>query len=267
MEVEMKNGYVLVAAILMTIAFNLPVSMAEPVVVIPLLSKAKPLGNIITVAKKNGDFTNLRQAINSISDASAENPYLIVIAPGKYQVNATIVMKPYVSITGSGKKTTTLWGNIGSIDARTSAIIRGASNATLSNIKIENKGPASHTTFVTGVINYYNYLDMNHVRVHVFGGSRADYINGVRNMVGSAGGKINDCEIDAIGTDAIGLYLVTGVLVQDSSLLATAYGLYIGSDASGTRVKNTFVRGVDDQRAGTTECRDTYDYDFNDVDC
>jgi len=266
MEVEMKNGYVLVAAILMTIALNLPVSMAEPVVVIPLLSKAKPLGNIITVAKKNGDFTNLRQAINSISDASAENPYLIVIAPGKYQVNSTIIMKPYVSITGSGKKTTTLWGNIGSINATTSAIIRGASNAILSNIKIENKGPASHTTFVTGVINYNNLLDMNHVRVHVFGGSGADNINGVRHM-GSAGGEINDCEIDAIGTNAIGLYLVKGILVQNSSLQATAYGLYIGSDASGTRVKNTFVRGVDDQRASTTECRDTYDYDFNDVDC
>ena len=57
------------------------------VVVIPMSGDdLEPLANIITVAKNNGDFTNPIDAMNSISDASETNPYLIVIAPGVYDI-------------------------------------------------------------------------------------------------------------------------------------------------------------------------------------
>jgi hypothetical protein len=112
---------------------------ADRVVVIPMGS-ASPLQNIVTVAKANGKFTDPVAAVNSITDASATNPYLVLIAPGKYTLTATMVMKPYVDISGSGEYITKLAGAISSTDTATSAIVKGANHATLSNLSISNTG-------------------------------------------------------------------------------------------------------------------------------
>lgn len=82
------------------------------VVVIPLSGDdLEPLANIITVAKNNGDFTNPIDAMNSISDASETNPYLIVIAPGVYDIGTDdLDIKSFVSVAGSGPKITVITG-------------------------------------------------------------------------------------------------------------------------------------------------------------
>ena len=54
--------------------------------------------NIVTVAKANGDFDNVIEALDSITDADVNNPYQVVIAPGTYGLSEQIVMKPFVSI-------------------------------------------------------------------------------------------------------------------------------------------------------------------------
>ena len=72
----------------------------------------KPLKNVITVAKANGKFTDPVAAVNSITDASATNPYLVVIGPGVYTVTSPVVMKPYVDIAGSGENVTKITGAI-----------------------------------------------------------------------------------------------------------------------------------------------------------
>ena len=107
--------------------------------VIPVPSK--PLKNVITVAKGGGKFTNPVAAVNSITDASASNPYLVVIGPGVYTLTQTLVMKEYVDIVGSGENVTKLQGAIStsSPDA-SSAIISGANSATLGSLTVENTG-------------------------------------------------------------------------------------------------------------------------------
>ncbi len=55
---------------------------ANKVVVIPLMGDNPPLKNIVTVARANGKFTDPVAAVNSITDASASNPYLVVIGSG-----------------------------------------------------------------------------------------------------------------------------------------------------------------------------------------
>jgi hypothetical protein len=113
---------------------------ADRVVVIPMGS-ARPLQNIVTVAKANGKFTDPVAAVNSITDASATNPYLVLIAPGQYTLTTTLVMKPYVDITGSGENVTLLTGAISTTNPdATSAIVKGANHATLSNLSISNTG-------------------------------------------------------------------------------------------------------------------------------
>jgi pectin methylesterase-like acyl-CoA thioesterase len=73
------------------------VSAADRVVVLPLNS-AKKIKNVVTVSATGGNFTNPVAAINSITNASAANPYLLQIGPGVYTLTQPLVMKPYVPV-------------------------------------------------------------------------------------------------------------------------------------------------------------------------
>lgn len=121
-------------------------AQTNKIIVIPMSGDdLKPLKNIVTVAKENGDFSNPVTAINAIGTtlpaASASNPYLVFIAPGIYALTETLTMKEYVSIAGSGQKATKLTGSISTsgYDA-SSALVSGANNATISSITLENLG-------------------------------------------------------------------------------------------------------------------------------
>lgn len=56
--------------------------------------------NILTVAKKGGDFTSVKDAVDSIADNSSSNRYIVQVGPGIFTED-TITMKEYVSILGS----------------------------------------------------------------------------------------------------------------------------------------------------------------------
>ncbi len=121
-----------------------PVS-ADKVVVIPLFS-AKRLGNIVTVAKSGGDFTDPVAAVNSITNAESSNPYSVFIGPGSYTLTSTLLMKNHVSIMGSGKDVTTLKGTISSdSEDASSAIVATANTGTLSDLSIVNSGTGTYT--------------------------------------------------------------------------------------------------------------------------
>jgi len=125
---------------------------ADKVVVIPLFGHGKPLKNIVTVAKANGMFTDPVAAVNSITDASADNPYLVVIGPGVYTLTHTLVMKPWVDITGSGENVTRLVGAIsgGSADVN-SAIVSGVTDAVMTELTVENNGGGNYSI---AIFNY-----------------------------------------------------------------------------------------------------------------
>jgi len=67
--------------------------------------------NIVNV-KKNpgiGEFSSIKDAIDSISDNSSTNRYLISVGPGEYiEAELDLSSKPYVSIIGSGIQTTVI---------------------------------------------------------------------------------------------------------------------------------------------------------------
>lgn len=64
---------------------------------------AMSYGNTVTVALENGDFTDIQDALDSITDASLTNPYTINWYPGVYSIDNPIVVKSFISIRGIGQ--------------------------------------------------------------------------------------------------------------------------------------------------------------------
>lgn len=136
----MKNimGCVAVSAVIVLVS---TAAAAERVVLAPPEPAKKELAQIIAVTVEGGDFSDPVAAVDSIGDAAADNPYLVMIGPGEYTLSRTLVMKPYVTVSGAGQEATVLTGAIStfSYDAA-SAVVKGADNAILLDLTVRNTG-------------------------------------------------------------------------------------------------------------------------------
>ncbi len=106
-------------------------------------SPASPYHNVIVVAKSGGDFILVQKALNSITDNSPTNRYLVWVAPGIY--TETVTMKPYVDIEGAGEMVTRIVGPGGG----NSATLFGASNAELRYLTVES----TYSSLTTAILN------------------------------------------------------------------------------------------------------------------
>lgn len=77
--------------------------------------------NIVTVAKRGGEYTSVKSAVDAITDNSSTNPYIISVGPGIYVENP-ITMKSYVHIIGVGHSATTIQANNANANLITGAI-------------------------------------------------------------------------------------------------------------------------------------------------
>lgn len=106
-----------------------------------VVAAGKRAKQTILVSPKNTAGTSgaaMLNALNSITDASAANPYLILIEPGKYDIgSSSLQMKPYVSIQGSGESNTVITGDKGSANPD-AGLLEGSDNAELSYLTVQN---------------------------------------------------------------------------------------------------------------------------------
>jgi hypothetical protein len=102
------------------------------------------IGTIVIVSPKPGDTpqANGTALLNNLAGitADANNPYVIKLGPGIYDLGATsLQMKEFVSIEGSGEKTTKITAAINNSDwTPTAATLIGANNAELRFLTVEN---------------------------------------------------------------------------------------------------------------------------------
>lgn len=101
--------------------------------------------NRVVVAKSGGDFSSVQAAIDSITTASGESPYLVWVAPGTY--SEAVTMKPFVHLQGAGEGVTVISSDIasepdGSVRPATptAATVQLASNSTLRDLTVVNTG-------------------------------------------------------------------------------------------------------------------------------
>jgi hypothetical protein len=100
-------------------------------------SAFQPRGmNVVIVSPTGGDFTSIQVALDSITDAGADNPYLVWVGPGVY--TEQVHMKPYVDIEGAGIDVTRISYH-GSTYADQGTVI-GANHAELRSLTVENTG-------------------------------------------------------------------------------------------------------------------------------
>jgi len=87
----------------------------------------------------------LVRALAGISGNSASNPYLVKIEPGVFDlVTASLTMKPYVDIEGSGEGVTT----ITSADASGAGTLVATSNSELRNLTVKNNGTGQQSVAI-----------------------------------------------------------------------------------------------------------------------
>lgn len=137
--------------------------------------KVQSIANVIVVAKSGGDYTSVSAALDSITDATTANPYLIRVAPGVY--GESVDLKTHVDIEGSGEGVTIIKG-LGSntnpnLDS-SSATLRANGNviAEVRFLTVESDGNGK--SFATGVWTQgvpANTLQLTQVTVNTTGGS------------------------------------------------------------------------------------------------
>jgi hypothetical protein len=223
--------------------FSINAYAQTKVVVIPMAGDdLKQLANIVTVAKKNGDFTDPVAAMKSIEGLADENNrYLLVIAPGVYTLTEALVMHEYVDISGSGQNATMLTGAISSGNRdQTSALIQGANHTGIRSLSIENTGGA---TYSMGVYNAIASPRISDMTITVTGGIR-NY--GVLNVTSSpAMSNITISASSESGRNFGVLNLASSPTMFDMAIAVSggerSYGIYNTSPSSPTMSNITIL--------------------------
>lgn len=190
--------------------------------------------NIVVVAKAGGDYASIQAALDSITDASAANRYLVRIAPGTYVERVT--MKPYVDLEGAGEFVTRI--SYGASPSAVTGTVVGADDAELRFLSVENSGG---DTSAFAIFNNGTSPRLTHVTARASGGS---YNIGVYSISGAP--IMSDVTVRATGAGTN--YGVSNnnatTTMNDMTVVAaggsTNYGIFNASSAHPT-IRNVVV--------------------------
>ncbi len=199
---------------LLLIAFSTPALASF--FVIPTIQKES---NIITVKTSDGDFDNPIDAMNSITDASETNPYLIVIGPGVFDIGSNqIIMKSHVGILGSGENQTTITGSRSTNSADQfddGSLIVGTDNASLKSLTILNSTNVSDDN--SSCIFFQNStasIEDVHIRLY----SISDYTHGILSNNSTVTLKNVEIIVDNGTAHSYGILADNSSIIEDQDL-------------------------------------------------
>ena len=141
--------------------------------------------NRVVVATDGGDFDSVADALASITDATANNPYVVWVAPGVYSETDLCLVPSFVSVVGASSSSTTV------TSARSSSAFDGNS----STLELQDLAGLRGLTIENG--------SASQAGVAVYGDSL------------SRDTRIEDCVMRATGAGGTGHY---AVLVEESDL-------------------------------------------------
>jgi len=170
--------------------------------------KVKGYANVVVVAKSGGDFTSVQAAIDSITDAAADNPYLVWVAPGVYEEQVT--MKSYVHLQGAGQEATVITSTASSsVYPPVQATLLLASNASLRDLTVGNKGDGSRNAAILATGNVTRTLAAD-----VVARAQGDNASNYAFFLSGSGTGVMLQQVTALAenaiTDNIGLVIESG---------------------------------------------------------
>jgi hypothetical protein len=131
----------------------------------------------VGTAEQNG--AALLGAVNSITNASDANRFLVKVEPGIYDLGPLpLQMKPFVDIEGSGELSTRITG-VGGVDAFEGSTLHGSDDSELRFLTVQNTGGPSQALAIA-IYNSAAALRMTHVTAEAVGNG-ADAAYGVYN--------------------------------------------------------------------------------------
>ncbi len=196
--------------------------------------------NVIIIADSGGDYASIQDALDSITDASDDNPYLLWLTPGVY--NEQVTMKPYVDIEGLGENVTRI--TYSGSDDSTQATVIGASHAGLRNITVENTGGIDDD-YAIAIYNDATKNNFTNVTAIASGGTTA---MGFYNLDSSP--LISGATISVTATTDQSAWGVSNVtsspFIEDSTILMTCSNMGCGAvanDSSSTSIRDSALAG------------------------
>ena len=190
---------------------------------------ARALGNVVRVGATGGDFTSIQAALDSITTASAANPFLVRVGPGVYFER--VALKPFVDVEGSGEGVTVI-RQAGSVPPDLGTVA-GADDAELRFVTVVNDGGAGN---LIGVYNEGVSPRLLHVTVEVATSLSANAY-GIWNE-GATGvpttPELSHVTVSVFGTGDINL--VMGVLNgTEANTRASDLRVHVGGDTSSVK--------------------------------
>jgi hypothetical protein len=173
--------------------------------------------NVVIVAKSGGDHTSVQDAIDGITDAAADNPYLVWVAPGVY--SETVTMVPHVHLQGAGQRATVISSTASSSAwPFTEATLTLAGETSLRDLTVANTGDGTHN-----------------VALFATGGATQTLVSDVTARALAEGAGYAIC-VDGGGTE-VTLQQVTALAESGS----TNYGLHNANGAAATVRSGSFT--------------------------
>ncbi len=203
--------------------------------------------NRITVAKSGGDYTSVADALDSISDAAADNPYLVWVGPGVFTDTNLVSVPSYVHLQGSGPGATIISSARSSgTPSNNSATVDLLDYSRISNLSVINEGTSTFGIAIysaeTGRGTKVDNVVAEATGSHAGGGNYAVYLNDSEATI--SGSVLRASGATGFGTAvnaALGVVNIAGgyprPLIEESMLIGGGnndpYGLGC-SDPTGT---------------------------------
>ncbi|MGH2677575.1 MAG: hypothetical protein ACRDHB_04350, partial [Actinomycetota bacterium] len=203
---------------------------------------AQKLDNVVTVSSSGGDFTSIQAAVDSVTDASGSNPYLVLVGPGTYTGQVTLTSG--VSLQGSGRLATVVTAP-GAQDCSSAYTIKSGTLSTVSDLFVVNSGGAE---CAIGILNSSAASSFRDLTINVDGGTTT--MVGLRHTFGSTialedmlisvGGTANGM---AMGIEQIGAsVLLMNLDIRAFSSQNKAIG--VRNEGSSLVARDSVIRGI-----------------------
>lgn len=213
--------------------------------------------NVRIVQKSNTDttgriYSTIQAAINSITNASATNPYVVKVMPGVYDLgSASLQMKEFVDLEGSGQDNTIITSANANADRYSCAVgtVLMANNSAIRQIKVVNN-PPTQSTKVNATALVFDNVKAKAEGVTVITGS--DTVNGGLNTGVSSCGEsahaiLNNVEVEAHNNwlESIAIYLINGSsLTLTNSKLSASMPSTASGDVGGINSQGAINPGT-----------------------